>query len=352
MSTKTTLKRIALVTVAALSFGMVTSVTANAATYITGSGSQMYCSVSLEASSTGATTCTGSAGGQVTLNFEKYYSEVEDSVNGWSYARLAASTTMTITTTAAHGFAVGQKVTVYFGASDPAGLEGTFTIATVPSTTTFTYVSGANTAISGNAATDDYLRAYVPTFYLNTAATFVSLPTATATAPTWTNNVNGTGGVTWSPATANETLTMPLTYATAGDTSVVASYVSTTTGVSLTKSTAAISWLGASSLAASLQYSTLRRSATVATWPALTDAAPISVSRSLTSSAPTLRAVAHLTAKNANNQALYGQTATVSISGPGLASIASGTTEGAAVSGCTTPQGASVSDAALATDRK
>jgi len=338
MSTKTTFKRIALVTVAALSFGMVTSVTANAATYITGSGSQMYCSVSLEASSTGATTCTGSAGGQVTLNFENYYTEAATA----SVAR--ATNVVTVTTSAAHGFSVGQKVTID---TVTASFDGTFTIASVPSTTTFTF---AQTAANASATEVGTARAYVPTFYLNTAATFVSLPTATTTAPTWTNNVNGVGGVTWSPASANETLTMPLTYATAGDTSVVASYVSTTTGVSLTKSTAAISWLGASSLAASLQYSTLRRSATVATWPAATDAAPISVSRSLTSSAPTLRAVAHLTAKNANNQALYGQTATVSISGPGLASIASGTTEGVAVSGCTTPQGASVSDAALATE--
>jgi len=337
MSTKTTLKRIALVTVAALSFGMVSSISANAA-YITGSGSQMFCSTSLEADPAGSATCTGSAGGQVVMNFEKYYSEAA------STAVARATNVVTVTTAAAHGFSVGQKVTVD---TATASFDGTFTIASVPTTTTFTYAQTAANATATEAGT---ARAYAPTFYLNTAATFVSLPTATTTAPTWTNNVNGTGGVTWSPASSEERLTMPLTNATAGDTPVVATFVSTVTGVPSTKATGAITWLGATSLAASVQYSTLFRSATTGTWPTATDAAAISVSRSLTTSAPTLRAVAHLTAKNGNDQALYGGTATVAISGPGLVSIQSGTTAAGVVAGCTTPAGASVSDAALATE--
>lgn len=64
------------------------------------------------------------------------------------------STTATLTTAAAHGFRVGDEVVVA-GLTNSA-LDGTYTIATVPSTTTFTYTtttSGtiASTADSGTA---------------------------------------------------------------------------------------------------------------------------------------------------------------------------------------------------------
>ncbi len=58
-----------------------------------------------------------------------------------------ASNVVTITTTAAHGFAVGQTVTVS-GVTD-ASFSGTFTIVSVPSTTTFTYSQTAGDATSG-----------------------------------------------------------------------------------------------------------------------------------------------------------------------------------------------------------
>jgi hypothetical protein len=48
-----------------------------------------------------------------------------------------ASNVVTITTTAAHGFTPGQRVTV--AATTNTSLNGTFTITSVPSTTTFTY---------------------------------------------------------------------------------------------------------------------------------------------------------------------------------------------------------------------
>src|SRR5437879_12886135 len=48
-----------------------------------------------------------------------------------------SSNAVTITTTAAHGFVAGQSV-VIAGVTDTS-FNGTFTIATVPSTTTFTY---------------------------------------------------------------------------------------------------------------------------------------------------------------------------------------------------------------------
>jgi len=342
MSTKTTLKRIALVTVAALSFGMVSSISANAATYITGSGGQLYCSVSLEADANGSTTCTGSAGGQVVMKFENYSTLLDDAVNALTAEKSAGL--ITITSTTAHGFSAGMKITADFNGTDFDATNVTISAAT---STTFQYTVGSNT-VSSAAISSGTANAWVPTFYVNTAATFVSLPTATTTAPTWTNNVNGVNGVTWSPASHTQTLTMVLSNATAGDTALVVSYNSLVTGVSISKAAATVSWLGATSLAASVQYSTLFRSATLTGWPTATDAAPITVSRSLnsTTALPVLRAVAVLTTKNANNQALFGSTATVAVSGPGLVSIHPGSTGGTA--DCTGPMGASVTRAATA----
>lgn len=63
-----------------------------------------------------------------------------------------SSNTVTITTTAAHGFVAGQSV-VIAGVTD-SSFNGTFTIATVPSTTTFTYAqTGSNATSSGGTAT-------------------------------------------------------------------------------------------------------------------------------------------------------------------------------------------------------
>ncbi len=58
-----------------------------------------------------------------------------------------SSNVVTITTTAAHGFIVGQTV-VIAGVTD-VSFNGTFLIATVPSTTTFTYTQAGTNATSG-----------------------------------------------------------------------------------------------------------------------------------------------------------------------------------------------------------
>jgi hypothetical protein len=65
----------------------------------------------------------------------------------------SSGTTATITTSAAHGFTVGQ--TVIIANVSVAGYNGTFTIASVPTTTTFTYTtSGSNLGSgSGGSAT-------------------------------------------------------------------------------------------------------------------------------------------------------------------------------------------------------
>ncbi len=64
------------------------------------------------------------------------------------------SNVVTITTTAAHNFVVGQAV-VISGVADTT-FNGTFTIATVPSTTTFTYSQTANDATSGSGTASSF----------------------------------------------------------------------------------------------------------------------------------------------------------------------------------------------------
>ncbi len=64
----------------------------------------------------------------------------------------AASTTATATTSVAHGFANGSAVTI--SGANPAGYNGTFTITSVPSTTSFTYT--VSSALGTNTASPVY----------------------------------------------------------------------------------------------------------------------------------------------------------------------------------------------------
>ena len=68
------------------------------------------------------------------------------------------SNVVTITTTTAHGYSVSDSVTV--GAITNTGINGTFTVASVPSTTTFTYAQVgadiASVADSGRVYRDTY----------------------------------------------------------------------------------------------------------------------------------------------------------------------------------------------------
>ncbi len=69
-----------------------------------------------------------------------------------STGAVRSSNVVTISTTAAHGFSTGQSVTIA-GVPD-ASFNGTFTIASVPTTVSFTYSqSGANSTSSGGTAT-------------------------------------------------------------------------------------------------------------------------------------------------------------------------------------------------------
>lgn len=66
-----------------------------------------------------------------------------------------STTTATITTSPAHGYAVGQVVTVALltGPTGFAALNGTYVITTVGSTTTFSYTTTTSGTVSSGAAT-------------------------------------------------------------------------------------------------------------------------------------------------------------------------------------------------------
>jgi len=95
-----------------------------------------------------------------------------------------SGTTATITTSAAHGFAVGDTVTVS-GTNGNPSLEGTWTITAVPTTTTFTYTTTTSGTISSAADTGS---AVVPAGY-RTVTDFTSQGSTTA--------YNVPGGITY-----------------------------------------------------------------------------------------------------------------------------------------------------------
>lgn len=79
--------------------------------------------------------------------FYEWHGDLSKSIS--NVARTSA--TATITTSTAHGFRVGDSVTVAATTNTP--LNGTFTILTVPTTTTFTYTTTTSGAIASAADT-------------------------------------------------------------------------------------------------------------------------------------------------------------------------------------------------------
>ena len=89
-----------------------------------------------------------------------------------------SSTTITATTAAAHGLSLGSKVTLSGGTGQNAKLSGTWTITSIPSTTTFTFVvdSAPVSALSAQSVTVAYGGGIklVSSAALNTASTLVA----------------------------------------------------------------------------------------------------------------------------------------------------------------------------------
>jgi len=80
--------------------------------------------------------------------FYRWHPEISKTVS--NVAR--TGTTATVTTSAAHTFEVGDSVVVAGLLSANVSLNGTYTILTVPTTTTFTYTTSASGTIASGAA--------------------------------------------------------------------------------------------------------------------------------------------------------------------------------------------------------
>lgn len=87
-----------------------------------------------------------------------------------STGAVRTSNVVTVTTTAAHGFALNASITIA-GASD-SSFNGTFTILSVPTTTTFTFAqTGANASSNGGTATSGASSATIATSSVVTITT-------------------------------------------------------------------------------------------------------------------------------------------------------------------------------------
>jgi trimeric autotransporter adhesin len=145
MSTKTMKQRIAIVAVSALTaglFSVVSTPAANAAIAKAGTFA-----LAITNSSTGANVVTA-GGGDTTLDKSIGFVAMTSPRNVFTISNtVLTSNVATITTSAAHGFAVGNSVTI--AAVTATSLNGTFTIASVPTTTTFTYALTATNVATG-----------------------------------------------------------------------------------------------------------------------------------------------------------------------------------------------------------
>jgi hypothetical protein len=91
-----------------------------------------------------------------------------------------SGTTATITTSAEHSVAVGDSVTIALatGPTGFAALNGTWTVTTVPSTTTFTFTTVTSGTITSGAATGTIhrlVRAWLPGAYVRINAPSLDL---------------------------------------------------------------------------------------------------------------------------------------------------------------------------------
>jgi hypothetical protein len=82
----------------------------------------------------------------------KGFYEWHDAINKTISNTYRTGSTATVTTSTAHGFRVGDRVTVA-GTNGNAPLHGTYTITAVPTTTTFTYTTPTSGTITSGADT-------------------------------------------------------------------------------------------------------------------------------------------------------------------------------------------------------
>ena len=145
MYTKTMKQRIALVAVSVLTAGLFSVVSTPVANAAVAQASTFALAIS---NSTTGTNVVTAGGGDTSLDKSIGFVALTSANNVSTISNTALTTNVaTITTAAAHGYAVGNSVTVAAGTA--TSLNGTFTIASVPSTTTFTYAKTTTDVATG-----------------------------------------------------------------------------------------------------------------------------------------------------------------------------------------------------------
>jgi hypothetical protein len=138
-------QRIALVAVSVLTAGLFSVVSTPVANAAVAQASTFALAIS---NSTTGTNVVTAGGGDTSLDKSIGFVALTSANNVSTISNTALTTNVaTITTAAAHGYAVGNSVTVAAGTA--TSLNGTFTIASVPSTTTFTYAKTTTDVATG-----------------------------------------------------------------------------------------------------------------------------------------------------------------------------------------------------------
>jgi len=143
-----------------------------------------------------------------------YNQTASDSASGGG---TATANVVTITTTVAHGFAVGWNVAI--AAVTDASFNGTFTIGTLPSSTTFTYTqSGAAASSGGGTATANPIGNISPGVHkcvviFKTRQGYLTAPSPPAT---WTASGGRRVSITSIPTGPSNVVARILAFTTAG----------------------------------------------------------------------------------------------------------------------------------------
>jgi hypothetical protein len=116
--------------------------------------------------------------------------------------------TVTITTNSAHGLAAGQTVTIAGFTGQYSGYNGTFTVASVPTTTTFTYTdstTGLGKSGGGTATGYGLIESGNTVTAWTTVASGLAVGEPVAISGAWVDGYNGTFTITSLPGGPNGT---------------------------------------------------------------------------------------------------------------------------------------------------
>ena len=378
MSTKTTFKRIALVAVAALGFGMVSTVTASA-TVTTAT----YSSVVTNTTTTGATTAPISTGTALTANLvlTTNAAAVVGDTASVSYYILAGNKDITSTCTFTAGSATGITTTVAAAAtggltlvatttathtaaviatvSCPTVIAGTYTIVpqagslwvdvNATETTVTKYVAGLNVvqgltrnttagtaAVGGNAQITFYPTYHIAATTYTISSTGVGKIAAaaedgsTAAVLSYTNNVEPSAGVKFLTDTLNaqastDSATLTLSSDVAGVQTITVSVIDATTGVSTAIKTATITWGSVDAISAGYTAAA-SYIGNGTTWPTSTSYLTYvgSYPKANAALAAGTGATIGINVRDASNVAMTGQALTATVSGVGLITLTAG----------------------------